>query len=69
MNNNEIIHQTIEKQGSIVWKSVFGLLLLPLVALIAIPWYAMTYGFSTSDYVCLVVFYMLTGVGITMGLP
>lgn len=66
-NNNEIIHQTIEKQGSIVWKSVFGLLLLPLVTIIAVPWYAMTYGFSTSDYVCLIVFYALTGVGITMG--
>jgi stearoyl-CoA desaturase (delta-9 desaturase) len=61
------IHQTIEKEGSIVWKSVFGLLLLPIVAIIAIPWYAMTYGFSTADYVCLVVFYCLTGVGITMG--
>lgn len=67
--NNEIYHidQEIEKEGSIVWKSVFGLLLLPIVALIAVPWYAMTYGFTTADYVALVVFYMLTGVGITMG--
>lgn len=67
--NNEIYHidQEIEKEGSIVWKSVFGLILLPIVALIAVPWYAMTYGFTTADYVALVVFYILTGVGITMG--
>jgi len=67
--NKEIyqIDQEIEKEGSIVWKSVFGLLLLPIVALILVPWYAMAYGFTTADYVALGVFYVLTGVGITMG--
>ncbi|AIT09403.1 fatty acid desaturase [Candidatus Francisella endociliophora] len=70
MNNKKEIYQIdqeIEKEGSIVWKSVFGLLLLPIVALIAVPWYAMTHGFTTSDYVALIIFYALTGVGITMG--
>ncbi|MBD5784285.1 hypothetical protein IFN73_09935 [Francisella tularensis subsp. holarctica] len=38
-----------------------------MVALITIPWLSMTYSCSTSDYVCRVVYYILTGVGITMG--
>jgi stearoyl-CoA desaturase (delta-9 desaturase) len=67
MNNNIEIQQTIEKEGSIVWKSVFGLLVIPLFTLIAVPWYGFTYGFQVSDIVCLVVFYCLTGVAITMG--
>lgn len=66
-NNQEIINQEIEKEGSIVWKSVFGLLLLPLVALVAIPWYAMTHGFVFSDYMCLLALYIITGISITMG--
>ncbi|QIV95547.1 stearoyl-CoA desaturase (delta-9 desaturase) [Allofrancisella inopinata] len=64
---NNTIDQTFEKEGSIVWKSVFGLLIIPLFTIIAVPWYGFTYGFQTSDYVCLIVFYCLTGVSITMG--
>ena len=61
------INQVIEKEGSIVWKSVFGLILLPIFTVIAVPWYGMVYGFKASDFVCLFVFYVLTGLSITMG--
>lgn len=64
---NKEINQVIEKEGSIVWKSIFALLLLPVVALIAVPWYAYSVGFTTADYICLIVFYSITGVSITMG--
>ncbi|ASG67225.1 fatty acid desaturase [Francisella halioticida] len=70
MNNKKEVYkidQVIEKEGSIVWKSVFGLLVIPLFAAIVIPWYGMTYGFVTSDYVCLAIFYAFTGISITMG--
>lgn len=64
--DNEL-NQVIEKEGAIVWKSVFALLLLPVIAVIVVPWYAITHGFTTFDYVSLLVFYVFTGISITMG--
>ncbi|AXA33327.1 fatty acid desaturase [Francisella adeliensis] len=65
--NNEIINQEIEKEGSIVWKSIVGLLILPIVALVVVPWFAYSVGFTKADYMCLLAFYILTGISITMG--
>ncbi|RUS68954.1 hypothetical protein EGW08_023281, partial [Elysia chlorotica] len=51
----------------IVWKSVIGLLILPLIAVIVVPWYAYSVGFTKADYMCLLILYILTGISITMG--
>ena len=65
MNND--FKQSYGKEGSIVWKSVVGLLLLPVLTAIAIPLYSINYGFETSDWVCFIVLYAYTGLSITMG--
>ena len=65
MNNK--INQVIEQEGSIVWKSIIALLMLPVMALVVVPWFAYTVGFTKADYICLLVFYVSTGISITMG--
>ncbi|MFC4893055.1 fatty acid desaturase [Pseudofrancisella aestuarii] len=65
MNKN--LTTTFEKEGSIVWKSFFGLIVIPAFTLVAVPLYAYFYGFQTSDFICLAIFYALTGLSITMG--
>ena len=66
--NNIEINQSIGKEGGIVWEGVFALILIPIFTFIAIPWYAYEHGgFETSSYVCLFVFYVWTGLSITMG--
>jgi len=59
--------QTFAKEGSIVWKSIFGVVLLPIIAVIVIPYYTINYHFEMVDFYGLVLFIILTGLGITMG--
>lgn len=67
--NNEIINQEIEKEGSIVWKSIVGLLILPIVALVVVPWFAYSVGFTKADYMCLLAFLCPNGYIYNYGLP
>ena len=48
-------------------KSVLVLTLTPLAAVIFIPYYAITYGFSTSDWLWFGFFMIATGLSITAG--
>jgi stearoyl-CoA desaturase (delta-9 desaturase) len=62
------LKQNIGKEGSIVWEGVFALILIPIITFIAIVWYVIENGnFETSSYVCLFIFYVWTGLSITMG--
>lgn len=38
-----------------------------LGALVAVPWFGMTYGYAAVDWITLGVLYMVTGLGITVG--
>lgn len=53
--------------GSIIWLNVAILVVLPLIALIGVPWYHLTVGISTSEIVAATIFWWLTGLGITAG--
>ena len=59
--------QTIPRKLPLNWTNILFLILTPLFGLIAAPIYIHYCGFHWSDLVILVVFYGLTGLGITMG--
>ena len=49
------------------WLGASVLVSTPLIALIAIPWYAMYHDFSTAAWVLMAVFLYMNGLGITAG--
>lgn len=55
------------KKQPIDLKSVLVLTLTPIAAVIFIPYYAITYGFSLADWLWFAFFMMATGLSITAG--
>jgi stearoyl-CoA desaturase (delta-9 desaturase) len=49
------------------WLGASVLLSTPIIALVAIPWYAIYHDFSTAAWVLMVVFLYMNGLGITAG--
>lgn len=55
------------RHAKINWVPAVFLLLTPLLALILVPWYGLTHGFSTGAWVTCGLFYAWSGMGITAG--
>ena len=56
-----------QSKPPINWLGASVLLSTPIIALIAIPWYAMQHDFSTAAWVLMIVFLYMNGLGITAG--
>ena len=56
-----------ETAGKPVWKSIIILISTPILALILVPWYGFTVGFTAGDWIFFGVAMIATGVAITAG--
>lgn len=59
--------QKSAEKNTIDIKSALVLILTPIAAVILIPYYAINYGFSISDWICFIFFMTGTGLSITAG--
>ena len=55
------------KKAPIDWTPTLMLTLTPIAALILVPWFGLTYGFSVGAIVTMVLFIIWNGLGITAG--
>ncbi|MBV8782728.1 MAG: fatty acid desaturase [Gammaproteobacteria bacterium] len=54
-------------QPPLIWSNVLMFVLSALIALIGVPWYGLTHGFSTADWVVAVLFTGANGMAVTGG--
>ena len=54
-------------QAPINWIAIFALVFLPIVAVIAVPLYAINHDFSLSAWVSMIVLLGMSSLGITAG--
>ncbi|MBV8851763.1 MAG: hypothetical protein JOY91_00095, partial [Sinobacteraceae bacterium] len=54
-------------QAPRIWSTTLMFAVTLLVSLVAVPWYGMTHGFSTGEWVLFVVFLYANGMSITGG--
>jgi stearoyl-CoA desaturase (delta-9 desaturase) len=55
------------EQAPLIWVNVLMFTLTSLAALILVPWYGLTHGFSTADWVVFVLFVGANGMAVTAG--
>ena len=55
------------QQPPVIWTNALMFALTALGSLILVPWYGLTHGFSTADWVVFVVFLFANGMAITAG--
>lgn len=70
LRNNPLFDESREaffREGKIDWIPTVVLLSTPFLALVLVPWYGLTYGFSASSWVVFGLFLAWSGLGITAG--
>jgi stearoyl-CoA desaturase (Delta-9 desaturase) len=55
------------QQPPVIWTNALMFALTALASLILVPWYGLTHGFSTADWVVFVIFLFANGMAITAG--
>jgi stearoyl-CoA desaturase (delta-9 desaturase) len=54
-------------QGRPIWLHIFFLTLTPLASVILVPWWVMTYGVTREEIIAMIVLWLITGMGVTVG--